>query len=124
MGQRQFASDGEAQPGLAAWCRAGLAVLVGLNEIKHLRHADNVVAAVGGVARRGDELHDGANAGRRLDPCSIGAALGKARGLAAPLAAPCIVPIEKFRDYIFKPGATHGKDPAQQSSGESIECHL
>lgn len=29
----------------------------------------------------------------------------------------CIVPVEKFRDYIFKPGATHGKDHVFLSLG-------
>jgi len=29
----------------------------------------------------------------------------------------CVAPIEKFRDYIFKPGATHGKDHVFRSLG-------
>lgn len=29
----------------------------------------------------------------------------------------CIAPIEKFRDYIFKPGAIHGKDQVFRSLG-------
>lgn len=29
----------------------------------------------------------------------------------------CIAPVEKFRDYIFKPGATHGKDSIFRSLG-------
>jgi hypothetical protein len=29
----------------------------------------------------------------------------------------CIAPIEKFRDYIFKPDATHGKDHVFRSLG-------
>ncbi len=29
----------------------------------------------------------------------------------------CIAPVEKFRDYIFKPGATHGKDHVFKSLG-------
>lgn len=103
---------------LGAWRWAGLAGLIGLNEIKHLRHADEVVDAVGDIGRRGDELNDGR---RALDPCPIGAAPGKGRGLAAPLAAACIVPIEKFRDYIFKPGATHGKDHVFRSLGYGPE---
>lgn len=75
---------------LGAWRWAGLAGLIGLNEIKQLRHADEVVDAVGDIGRRADDL----NAGRRvLNPCSIGAAPGKGRGLAAPLLA-CGVPFD------------------------------
>jgi len=29
----------------------------------------------------------------------------------------CVAPVEKFRDYIFKPGATHGKDHVFRSLG-------
>lgn len=29
----------------------------------------------------------------------------------------CIAPVEKFRDYIFKPGATHGKERIFESLG-------
>jgi hypothetical protein len=70
---------------LGWWRFAGLAGLVGFNEIKHLRHADDAVQAIGGVGRRADELDNGATAGRRLNPCPIGATPGKGRGLAAPL---------------------------------------
>lgn len=31
----------------------------------------------------------------------------------------CIAPAEKFRDYLFKPGATHGKDKVFQALGYS-----
>ncbi len=29
----------------------------------------------------------------------------------------CVAPVAKFRDYIFKPGATHGKDHVFRSLG-------
>ena len=29
----------------------------------------------------------------------------------------CVAPVEKFRDYIFKPGATHGKDRVFRALG-------
>lgn len=29
----------------------------------------------------------------------------------------CVAPVAKFRDYIFKPGATHGKDRVFRSLG-------
>lgn len=78
---------------LGAWRWAGLAGLIGLNEIKQLRHADEVVDTVGDLARRGDDVADaGSNAGRRLEDC-FGAAPGRrGPGLAAPLQADCLVP--------------------------------
>lgn len=33
----------------------------------------------------------------------------------------CVAPIEKFRDYIFKPGATHGKDQVFRTLGYDQE---
>jgi|GEM_PF-4256668 len=72
---------------LGWWRFAGLAGLVGLNEIKLLRHGDEVVDLV----RRGDELLDtGGDAARRADdvvpPCKIGALpTGRGAGLAAPI---------------------------------------
>jgi len=31
-----------------------------------------------------------------------------------------VAPVEKFRDYIFKPGATHGKNQVFQSLGYDV----
>ncbi len=33
----------------------------------------------------------------------------------------CIVPIDKFRDYVFKEGATHGKEVVFKSLGYNIQ---
>lgn len=33
----------------------------------------------------------------------------------------CIAPVPKFRDYIFRPGATHGKDHIFRSLGYDLE---
>ena len=74
---------------LGWWRFAGLAGLVGLNEIKLLRHGDEVVDLV----RRGDDVLDtGSNVGRRADdaprPCRGSThPRKKGPGLAAPLIA-------------------------------------
>ena|GEM_PF-4618938 len=73
---------------LGWWRFAGLAGLVGLNEIKLLRHGDEVVDLV----QRGDDVLDtGGDVARRTDdvipPCRLERApSGRSAGLAAPLA--------------------------------------
>jgi hypothetical protein len=85
---------------LGWWRFAGLAGLVGLNEIKFLRYGDDVIEVGSDVVRRGDDVVDaGGDAARRGDdiipPCRIGVApTGKVPGLAKPMLAPsdCSLP--------------------------------
>jgi|GEM_PF-1775236 len=89
---------------LGWWRFAGLAGLVGLNEIKLLRHGDEVVDLV----RRGDDLLDtGGDVGRRADdvipPCKLGARpTGKVHGLAAPLSGICRVTRNALNDAEYQ----------------------
>ena len=43
---------------LGWWRFAGILGVVGLNEVKHLRHADDVIDAAGSIARKGDDVAD------------------------------------------------------------------
>jgi Flp pilus assembly pilin Flp len=81
---------------LGWWRFAGLAGLVGLNEIKHLRHTDQVVEAVGGVRRSGDVLDAGGTARRAAD-CLTSRPARRGPGLAAPLADRCSEVREAFQ---------------------------
>lgn len=81
---------------LGAWRWAGLAGLIGLNEIKHLRHTDEVVDAVGGVRRSEDVIDTGRAAGRTAD-CLTSRPSRRGPGLAAPLRDRCGEVREAFR---------------------------
>lgn len=81
---------------LGAWRWAGLAGLIGLNEIKHLRHTDEVVDAGGGVRRSEDVIDTGRAAGRTAD-CLTSRPSRRGPGLAAPLRDRCGEVREAFR---------------------------
>lgn len=103
---------------LGNWRWAGLAGLVGLNEIKYLRYGDDVVEAGSGLIRHGDDVVDaGSDAGRHADdiplPCPIGSVpRGKMPGLAKPVAGRCNLaadgkfvddPLEEaYQDYLAR----------------------
>lgn len=83
---------------LGAWRWAGLAGLIGLNEIKQLRHADEVVDAVGGVRRSEDVIDAGRTAGRAAD-CFTSGPSRRGPGLAAPLRDRCGEMREAFQFF-------------------------